>query len=307
MASESSSARRAPRLLVGFTDMGIPELDVVLLGERAHRRAALLGRLGVGPVAQHHASHGFEGRGARCRDAVQADGAPAVAGGKRLPLAGLGLLELRMGEGGGAGAIEGSAGGSGATEPGGGLAGEAGVATSGLVDGCADLDTDGVADCDVTLVATPSFTSDVSGWTPLDDAELTWHAKNALGDLPSGSARLSAASPRASAAQCVDLAGQQLVIAYVQAFVESTPGAQDAPQALLEVSFFEADACGGERHRYFTTPPSTATGEWVTIQAGGLATEATRSLSIELVATQATSASDLSVYFDNVMLKAQLP
>jgi len=211
-----------------------------------------------------------------------------------------------MGEGGATGAIEGSDGGSGAREPGGGGAGEAGAApTGGLVDGCADLDTDGIADCDVTLVETPSFTSDVNGWTPLEDAELTWDAKNALGDLPSGSARLIAATPRASAAQCVDLAGEQLVIAYAQAFVKPEPGAEDPPRALLEISFFEADACDGERSRYFATPPSAATDEWVTIQAGGLATDATRSLSIALVATKAQSAADVTVYFDNVMLKVQ--
>jgi hypothetical protein len=211
----------------------------------------------------------------------------------------------REGEGGAAGVAEHNEGGSGAREPSGG-AGEGGAApANGLVDGCADLDTDGIADCDVTLVETPGFASDVSGWTPLDDAELTWDEKNALGDRPSGSARLSAASPRASAAQCVDLAGQQLVIAYAQTFVEPAPGAEDPPRALLEVSFFEAEACDGERSRYFTTPPSAATGEWVTIQAGGLATDATRSLSIELVATKAQSAADVAVYFDNVMLKAQ--
>lgn len=214
--------------------------------------------------------------------------------------------EPRGGEGGEAGAIEGSEGGSGAGEPGGGSAGEAGAApVSDLVDGCADLDTDGIADCEVTLVATPSFTSDVSGWTPRDDAELTWDEKNALGDLPSGSARLSAGSARASAAQCVELAGEQVVIAYAQAFVEPAPDAEAPPRALLEISFFEAEACDGERSHYFATPPSAATNEWVTIQAGGLTTEATRSLSIALVATKAQSAADVTAYFDNVMLKVQ--
>ena len=45
--------------------------------------------------------------------------------------------------------------------------GAAGAAAStGLVDGCADLDTDGIADCKATLVKNPSFTSDANGWTP---------------------------------------------------------------------------------------------------------------------------------------------
>jgi hypothetical protein len=71
----------------------------------------------------------------------------------------------------------------------------------GWVDGCADLDTDGVADCTVTLVRSPSFTSDVSGWTALGDATLTWSAKNASTDLPSGAAELSSPSSLGRAQQ----------------------------------------------------------------------------------------------------------
>src|SRR5690349_6177499 len=72
----------------------------------------------------------------------------------------------------------GSGGASGGTPDGG-----AGAATSSdLVDGCADLDTDGVADCTVTLVSNASFTSDVSDWAPVGDASLTWDSQNALSD-----------------------------------------------------------------------------------------------------------------------------
>jgi hypothetical protein len=40
--------------------------------------------------------------------------------------------------------------------------------------GCADLDTDGVADCKSTLLETPSFTDDVSPWVAVGDAALSW-------------------------------------------------------------------------------------------------------------------------------------
>jgi hypothetical protein len=196
----------------------------------------------------------------------------------------------------------GSAGASGNTPDG----GAGGAAASDLVDGCADLDTDGIADCTVTLVSNPSFTSDVSDWAPIGDANLSWDPQNALSDQPSGSAKLSSSTARASAVQCVALSGEQLVVAYANAFVDSGSDATPA-QAELEVSFFESADCSGERTRYFETPANAATGAWTTIQAGGLSKATTSSVSIALLGFKAASASELIVYFDNLMLTAKAP
>jgi hypothetical protein len=210
-------------------------------------------------------------------------------------------LALVAADGGAAGASE-------ETDAGNAEGGAAGASsTDGLVNGCADLDTDGVADCEVTLLQTPTFASDVSGWNPLNDASLTWDPKNALTDLPSGSAKLSAPSPIASASQCVALSGAQLVIAYASAFVEPAGDAPDQARAALEVSFFDEEDCGGASNGYFETPPSTVMGKWTTIQAGGLSTETTSSVLVELVGVKAASAAELNVYFDNVMLRAKAP
>src|SRR5262245_41663274 len=144
----------------------------------------------------------------------------------------------------------------------GGGAGATGTPDSALVDGCADLDTDGIADCETTLVQNPSFTSDVSGWTAQGDAKLFWDPKNELEDLPSGSAMLSAGTRRASASQCVALSGAQLVIAYASAFVQA-PGDADKPAtANLEVSFFQGNGCAGASNGYFETPASAGIGSW---------------------------------------------
>lgn len=177
----------------------------------------------------------------------------------------------------------------------------------GLVDGCADLDTDGAPDCKVTLVMNPTFASDASGWIPIDDADLSWDPKNALSDLPSGSAKLSTTALRSSAVQCVVLEGERLVIAYASAFVEPPIVPSDPNEAELEVSFFGSDDCSGERTSYFRTPPSSRTGAWTTIQAGGISKPTTHSLSIELVGARAPAAAALTAYFDNVMLKAVDP
>jgi len=188
-----------------------------------------------------------------------------------------------------------------------GGAGDRGFSGEGLVDGCADLDTDGIADCEATLVENATFKSDVDGWTALGDAKLSWEPENALGDLPSGSAKLRAGLARASAYQCVPLEGKQLVIAYASAVVEPGDDPEEPPQALLEVTFFQGDGCSGMIDGYFETPPGSSSEAWSTIQAGNLSKDTTRSASVALVGIKPDSSSELGIYFDNVMLKAQAP
>jgi len=194
------------------------------------------------------------------------------------------------------------------SSPEGGSGSPGGDSGQGLVDGCADLDTDGVADCAVTLVETPSFTDGIEPWLAGDgDTSLSWDEKNALGDLPSGSAKLSATAPQASAFQCVPLSGTKLVVAYANAFVEASDGDEDdAPsQALLAVSYFHTSDCSDIRDGFFETPPTAVVGSWTTVQAGGVSGPTTASVSIALAGMKATAATDVTVYFDNVMLRAE--
>lgn len=215
--------------------------------------------------------------------------------------------KLRLGEDDTAGAPSGgsehgASSSSGGTEsPRGGSGGGAG---QGLVDGCADLDTDGVADCESTLVETPSFTNDVVPWVAVGDAALSWDEKNALADSPSGSAKLSASVPRATAVQCVKLSGQRLVIAYASAFAVSESD-EAAAEGLLEVSFFGTDDCSGKRDGFFETPPSSVSDAWTTVQAGGVSGPSTASVSVGLVGVNPRPPAELAVYFDNIMLRAQ--
>lgn len=198
--------------------------------------------------------------------------------------------------------------GSSGDSPGQGGAADRGPSTGGstsagrLVNGCADLDTDGQADCDSTLVQNPSFTMDTSDWTPDANSEFDWDAQNALGDDPSGSAKLTSASSRASAAQCVQKDGQWLWIAYADALVDPGDGTDDPSQAALEVAFFDSSDCSGTSSGGFFTPPSRVSGSWTIIQAGNVSSETTASVSITLVVARKTDA-DVSAYFDNVMLK----
>lgn len=189
----------------------------------------------------------------------------------------------------------------------GNAAGGDGAGPSDLVDGCADLDTDGVGDCTVTLVENPSFTTDVSGWTADGTSAWAWDPMNALDDAPSGSGKLSAGTLRGSATQCVSLAAEgQVVIAYANVLVEEGDGSS-ANQADIEVSFFASDDCSGAPSGSFDTPPNKAAGAWAVVQAGGLPAAPIGSLAVALTAIKATDASAVTVYFDNVMVKAKAP
>jgi hypothetical protein len=178
---------------------------------------------------------------------------------------------------------------------------------NGLVDGCADLNTDGVPDCQVTLLQNASFTSDVSSWTPDANTELTWDPKNALDDTPSGSAKLHGTTQRVSALQCVPVTAGQLLVAWANAFVESNDGMGMPPQAELEISFFDNGNCAGASTNYFDTPLNVAVLDaWSVIQAGQTAGATTQSVSVALVGLL-NSGSEVNVYFDNVMLAGKSP
>ena len=176
--------------------------------------------------------------------------------------------------------------------------------TDGLVDGCADLDTDGVPDCTVTLVANPSFTSDTASWNAVGSSHFAWDNKNALTDSPSGSGKLSATISRSNASQCVVHSGEFLYIAYANTYVEAPSDSDQLAQAGLEVSFFDSADCTGVRTGYFDTPPTAEMGNWLAIQAGSPAKASTNSLLVALVGFRATGANELDAYFDNIMLKA---
>ncbi|HTQ05648.1 MAG TPA: hypothetical protein VMI54_17420 [Polyangiaceae bacterium] len=194
---------------------------------------------------------------------------------------------------------------SGDGEGGEGNPGGTGSAPSDLVDGCADLDTDGVADCTVTLVENPSFTSDVDGWTPVGDAAWSWDPLNALDDTPSGSGKLTVDTPRGSAAQCVPLSvSGELVIAYTDVFVEA-PDSGAMNQGDIGVTFFPSGDCSGTSSGSFDAPPSIALGQWVVVQAGGNPGIAIGSISVALTAIEAAGETQATVYFDNVMVRAK--
>ena len=183
-----------------------------------------------------------------------------------------------------------------------------------LVDGCADLDTDGMSDCSMTLVYNAAFKTDVTGWEKVGDSKLEWSENNALDDQPSGSAMLNAegttdidGSALFRASQCIAAGSSQLVIAYANAWVAKNTSPEEQAHAELQVSYFDAANCNGSATGYFVTPPSSVPDAWVTIHAGGVSGPATQSILVMLVGVKPYRTKSMSARFDNVMVKLKSP
>lgn len=261
------------------------------LNERAASRWAVLACLGISACTlDTRTLH---------RDATTSAGAGRDPGGAGSSATGSGAS---AGSG-----VDASSGGTGTTDP----SSNAGSGVSPLpplVDGCADLDSDGVADCKVTLAKNPSFETDVAEWKAVDGASLTWDSDNALADTPSGCARLRAGADSDSiyrASQCVAVPADQIIIAYANARVDVASAGTQMVHAELEVSFFDDPDCGGKSTGYFATPPSEASKDWVIVQAGSPSGPKTAAVSLSLVGIRPDPTNQQSVCFDNVMVKAK--
>jgi hypothetical protein len=178
---------------------------------------------------------------------------------------------------------------------------------------CADLDEDGVADCQETRLSNPSFKADVTHWNADAGASLTWDPRDALGASDSGTALLTAASSAfdaggsslVTAGQCVLISGGQIVIAYANAFVDD--GQDSSGNAAIYVDFYDASDCTGMTTSSFSTPQplDASTGKWLTLKAALLTSAATHSARVMLAIEKPFATQSFHARFDNVLLKTQ--
>jgi hypothetical protein len=183
-----------------------------------------------------------------------------------------------------------------------------------VADGCADLDVDKIADCTETNVQNSDFKSDVSNWRPDMDTTIDWDASNAAGDLPSGSALI--VSPGVidatatgvalrAAQQCIPMSGTKLVIVYANALVD--PGQDEQGRAEVDVAFFDSEDCTGALTTTFSTPQPLdgKSGSWLTLKAGSVSAETTRSAQIKLALLKPFRAPSFQARFDNVLVRVE--
>jgi hypothetical protein len=193
--------------------------------------------------------------------------------------------------------------------------GDAGQAPT-LVDGCADLDGDGVADCQEGLAQNPDFESDTADWVADASTTLTWDSRNAWGDVPSGSALVAASgvidadangAALHAASQCVPIIGKQLVTVYANALVDPDQDTQGLAE--VDVSFYDSVACSGASTSSFSTPQPLdgSVGSWLSLRAGSVSGATTKSALIRLAISLPFRAASFHARFDNVLVKAQSP
>jgi hypothetical protein len=199
-----------------------------------------------------------------------------------------------------------------------GLGAEAGVGEPliPVVDGCADLDTNKIADCSETSVENSDFKNDVAEWLPGMETTVDWDAQNAAGDPPSGSARVASHGVIDASAvgvalravqQCIPIAGSKLVIVYANAFVPSDQDPQG--RAEIDVAFFDREDCGGTFSTTFSTPQPLdgGFGFWLTLKAGSVSAASTKSAQIKLAVLKPFRADSFQARFDYVLVRVANP
>ncbi|MET0792629.1 MAG: hypothetical protein ABW061_14005, partial [Polyangiaceae bacterium] len=160
-----------------------------------------------------------------------------------------------------------------------------------LVGGCADLNMNQVPDCTETAVTNPDMKEDVAGWVADPDTSVDWNDDNAWGDTPSGSALVASSgvidanavgAALRAAAQCVPITGKKLITVFGNAFVDANQDPQG--HAEIDVFFFDQPACAGSSNTGFSTPQplDASVGNWLTLKAGSLTNESTRSILVKL-------------------------
>lgn len=176
-----------------------------------------------------------------------------------------------------------------------------------LVEGCPDLDLNGVADCQETLAQNPRFAADASHWSATGDVLIEWSPINALTDEPSGSGRVSVhgaldmdGDVLRAATQCVPVGDAQELDVYASALVKSGQGEGEAS---LGIFSFSTDDCSGSPLGLPLDVPTVGRDIWQTIGAHRALPPMTASVLVRLGVSKPFRSPRFDVYFDNVLLR----
>ena len=190
----------------------------------------------------------------------------------------------------------------------GGQAGEADDGPPLFVDGCTDLDSDGVSDCTETLVENSAFKMDVAHWTAEPGVTIDWDAQDLLGAVDSGSAFVTSSGALdapgdgiAAAAQCVPVSAGQVIDIAANALIDAGPV---QGRTVLILWFFPTDTCGNAPVDVYKTSEEFATGKRITLR-GTKAVDRTGSMLVRLGVVKPFKADSFSVRFDNVLIGAE--
>lgn len=199
--------------------------------------------------------------------------------------------------------------------PAGGAGGEggAGLAANGgedsgpaLIDGCVDLDDNGVGDCDETLVQNGDFRTTTDKWSADVVTQITWVARNAHADAPSGAAAVSVVDTadqdglmQSASTQCVPITAGGALEILVNFFI---PSGQGEGLAAVGLFFFEQPDCKGP----VKAPAQVSRAEtdvWGLLRTTTLAPDTAASMQIRLAVSKPYRVPAFEVVFDNILVK----
>jgi hypothetical protein len=178
-----------------------------------------------------------------------------------------------------------------------------------LVDGCPDLDANGVGDCTETLVKNPNFAENVADWSAGDDSFIEWSAQNHFDDLPSGSALVSVRGytdadgmmQRASS-QCVTFETASKLRIFANVFYKSDQG-EGGPG--LGLFFFGSSDCSGASLGFPLSVEATSADSWQTLTAERDVPEGSHSALVRLAVTKPLRSMVFKASFDNILTRTE--
>ncbi|MES1175750.1 MAG: hypothetical protein ABUL62_15620 [Myxococcales bacterium] len=191
-----------------------------------------------------------------------------------------------------------------------GQAGEPGDADGGepsFADGCTDLNRNGISDCTETLLGNPTFTTDVTHWTPEYGLTLAWDPLDLHGAVGSGSALITSSGPvdgqgnvLAAAFQCIPVHEGRSVSVWANAQI--APGTVSGG-AELNFWFFANPGCPGESPAVAASVATeTRVGQTVILKGTQTVPNYMVSLRVRLGVVKPFMAQSFSVRYDDVLV-----
>jgi hypothetical protein len=176
-----------------------------------------------------------------------------------------------------------------------------------LPDDCADLDRDGVPDCQQSLAQNSTFQADTTAWLADENVTMTWSALDANGHADSGSLKIENAQAASvpgltigGASQCLAATNSTYYL-FAQAAIASAE--QIGGAAAVNLSFFASADCSGAMLDERASNTAGMTDAWQLLQLQADAPLGARSVSVRLLALKEFDAAPFDVMFDNVLVK----
>jgi len=177
--------------------------------------------------------------------------------------------------------------------------------------GSADVDKNGVLDCEETLIKNGEFRTDTSGWNLEAEVTKEFFGLDADQSSSSGAVRVSntlvadsPATTMSGISQCVAVVPGAKYLLFTQAFIPVGQGNGFAANSLF---FFSNASCKGFLVDVFTSDTSSVLNTWTKSISRPVAPTTAQSVLVRLVVGKPFRQPGLQVLFDNVLFRRDQP